>query len=481
MKTKSLVGPFLGIVALLVFMVLPPAPPLTQAGMRAAGVMVFTLIWWITVGVGFPSLLALALLVLTGAMTAKAVFAASLGSYITTFMIAIYGISICLRQTGFSRRFALWFISRPFAKGHPWAMISMFWLSCLMLGSVMSGSATCITFMGIAEPLLEELGYRKGERFAAMLMVGISWVATAAFITTPIGHGSNILLMEWIKRDAGIILTFPKWMMAGIPVGLLIYLVILGYMRFIVRPDMSRFTESADKWISEAKDKLGPMKLEEKIVVGTFVSVLILWLLPGFIGGVLPAVAEYLTRIGLAVPPLVGACFLCFIHVKDKPLLTVRQWMHSVPWDSVLLIAAIFAMQDIMARPELGITEYMAMIFKPLAVSLPFFIYRVIGQFWVVTQTNLMSNLVSAMVVYNAMVPAAAAAGIGNLGGLGFTIWCGARAGFALPSATTNTAMVTGSGWVPIGFMAKHGAIVSVIVVFLTVFIVYPWASLIIR
>jgi di/tricarboxylate transporter len=110
----------------------------------------------------------------------------------------------------------------------------------------------------------------------------------------------------------------------------------------------------------------------------------------------------------------------------------------------------------------------------------PFFVYRLIGQIWVSTQTNIMSNFISAALVYAAMVPAAIAAGVGSPA-LGFTIFAGARAGFALPSATTNTALVTGSGWVPVGFMARHGFAVTIGVVLLCIFVVYPLASVIFR
>lgn len=87
--------------------------------------------------------------------------------------------------------------------------------------------------------------------------------------------------------------------------------------------------------------------------------------------------------------------------------------------------------------------------------------------------------MVSAVTVYQALVPACIAARVGNPVAFGFSIWAGARAGLALPSATTNTAIVTGSGWVPIDFMFRHGVIVSIGVVLISVFIVYPLASFI--
>ena len=73
MDLRRWIGPGLGIVILIVFLISPPFEPLTPLGMKASGVLLFTIVWWITVGVGYPSLLGLALLALTGVMTPKAV------------------------------------------------------------------------------------------------------------------------------------------------------------------------------------------------------------------------------------------------------------------------------------------------------------------------------------------------------------------------------------------------------------------------
>ncbi len=468
------------VAVLLVFMLLPPLEPMTPLGMKVVGIFLFTVIGWVFLGIGYPSMLCIALLVVTGTMTPEAAFTASWGNYLIVFILAVFGLAECLRLTGFSRRFALWFLTRPFTVGRPWLMIAMFLLGTLTLGSVMSGTATCITFMAIAEPMLEALGYKRGDRFAATFMMGVAWTATAAFIMTPIGHGSNVMFIEWIQRDFGYAISFPLWMAVGIPIGLLLYLLILGYLRFVVRPDVSKFGSAAIEYVRQEKAKMGAMKLEEKLAVGVFLVVITCWMLPGLVGNILPGISTYLGKLGYAIPPLIGAGLLCVIRVKNQPLMTFRQWMAGVPWGTIALIAAIVVIRDLLGSPETGIPQLLTNIFQPLATGVPFFVYRLIGQLWVSAQTNIMSNLVSACLVYGAMVPAAITAGVGSPA-LGFTLIAGARSGFALPSATTNTALVTGSYWVLVGFMARHGFAITIGVILLCVFVVYPWASFVFR
>lgn len=481
MNLRRWLGPGLGIVILIVFLISPPIEPLTPLGMKASGVLLFTIVWWITVGVGYPSLLGLALLALTGVMTPKAVFAASWGNYITIFIIAIFGLVQALRNSGFARRFALWFMTRPFTVGHPWRLVAMCLLSCLLLGSFMSGAAVCVIFLAIAEPMLEAAGYSKGDKFAAALMMGICWAANATATMNAFTHGGNILLMEWIQRDFGYTITIPVWMIAGFPMGFLLYLLILVILRYVVHPDASKFGGAASDYVHRERGKLGSVKLEEGLALGVFLIVILCWFLPGIAGGISPQLVSYLKGIGLAIPPLVGACVLCIIRVKNRPLLTFQQWTGSVPWSSVALITLILVMRNVIADPETGISQLFTNILQPIATSVPFLVFLLISLFWVCIQTQFMSNMCSMALVYTVMVPIAAATGTGNPIALGFVINTLARQANSLPSGTVNTAIVIGTGWVPVSFMARYGAIMIIPMVLLWTFVCYPWASFIFR
>ena len=481
MRGSRWIGPGLGVVALFVFLLLPPFDLLTPMGMKVVGIFLFTIIWWVTVGIGYPSILCLVFLALTGVTTPKALFAASWGSWVVLFLIGAFGLSEGLRITGFSRRFALWFMTRPFTAGRPWLLMAMFLLACTLLGSVMSSTATTIVFMAIAEPLLRVLGYKKGDRFASMFMMGIAWAATASLSMTPIAHAGNIMMMGWIRSDFGFSISFAQWMMFGIPMGLLVYLMLLGIFRYVVRPDVSKFTGTAVEYVREEMDKMGAMKMEEKIALGVFLVVVACWVLPGVVSNILPEVSAFLDEMGFAIPALVGACLLCIMRVKDQPLITFQQWMQAVPWGTISLCAAIMAMGGIIANPETGIAALLTNIFQPIARSVPFFIFLLISLLWVVIQTNVMSNLVSMTLVYTIMVPVAVAAGVGNPIALGATIAAASNYAFSLPSATTTTALVIGSGWVSVKFMTRYGILTVVPIVLLFAFICYPLVSFILH
>ncbi len=481
MNGKSWILAGLGIILLILFLVMPPIEPLTPTGMKVIGVFLFTATWWIAYDIGFPSLLCIALMVVTGLMKPNDVIAVSWGNYMNIFVIGVCGIAESLRATGYSERFALWFLSRPFTAGRPWVLLGTFFLSVTLMGAFMETTAVCVIFMAIAEPMLLALGYKKGDTFAATVMMGIGWVSISAMVMTPIGHGVNLVLIDWVKRDMGYNLTFARWFAIGFPSGLLYSLLVFAYLRLIVRPDVSRFGREAFEYIRKQKSKMGAMKLEEKLALAILLMVVVCWLFPDLGKNLFPAASAYVSGLGYAVPPLIAAGLLCVIKIKRQPLLTFQHWMQSVPWGTIALISGIQAIRGPLEDPATGIPQLLNNLFSPLASGLPLLVYIMIGLFWTITQTQFMSNFVTVTLVYTAMMPAALALKLGNPVALAFCFWYGARAAFALPSATSTTALAVGSGWVPIGFMAKWGFPLIIPMVLFFTFIIYPLGLLIFR
>jgi solute carrier family 13 (sodium-dependent dicarboxylate transporter), member 2/3/5 len=465
-------------VALLVFFsVVPPVEPLTVSGMRALGIFLATVVGWIFFGTGYISMLCIALFALFGVMTPTEAFSSSWGNWLVIFMISCFGMSEGLRATGFSRRFALWFVSRRFSRGRPWLLVAMFLLGCTLMGAVMSLTVTTIVFMAIAQPMLEGLGYKKGDLFSSMVMMGIAWAATASSSMTPIGHALNVLIINWVEVDFGITMSFAKFMMVGIPMGLAVFGLLFLIFRFVVRPDVQQFGDMTTKYIKDESSKIGPMRVEEKWAVGIFLSVVFIWISPSIFSGILPEMSLYIKNMGYAIPAVIGACLMCIIKVKDRPVVSFRDWMvNGVEWTTIALCAAVMILGAAISKEETGIQLFVTKLFEPIINDAPFNTSLMITLLWTVLQTNIMSNTVSGSLVYRIMVPATAAAGVGNPAAFAYVISAVANYAFILPSATTSTAIAVGSGWVPVKVMAKYGLLMVIPVVLLFTFIGYPFA-----
>jgi sodium-dependent dicarboxylate transporter 2/3/5 len=342
----------------------------------------------------------------------------------------------------------------------------------------MSLTVTTIVFMAIAQPMLEGLGYKKGDLFSSMVMMGIAWAATASSAMTPIGHALNVLIIDWLEKDFGITMSFAHFMAVGIPMGLLVFGCIILVFRFAVRPKVEQFGEMTAKFIEVESAKLGPMKTDEKWAIGIFLSVVFCWIFPSIFSKLVPGVSLYIKNMGYAIPAIIGATLMCIIRVKDRPVVSFQGWMKDgVDWTTISLCGAVMVIGAAIGREDTGIQLFLTRLFEPIIDKAPPTILLMVTLLWTVLQTNIMSNMVSGSLVYRIMVPATAAVGFGNPAAFAFVISAVANYAFILPSATTSTAIAVGSGWVPMRLMMKYGLLMVIPVVLLFTFIGYPFAA----
>ncbi len=172
------VGALLGIAALISFLVLTPVSPLTSYGMRAAGVLLFTVIWWVfgPVDVAVTSALCVMLLAFTGTLSPAEAYR-GLGDPLIWFLVGVFGIGRAMELSGVFRRFALFLMTRGFVQRSPWILPMMFLFAASLISGFMSWLAVFVIFMTILTGIFEAMGYRKGDAMPALLIMALAWGA----------------------------------------------------------------------------------------------------------------------------------------------------------------------------------------------------------------------------------------------------------------------------------------------------------------
>ena len=183
---------------------LPATNGLTDIGVRTLAVTVATLYLWLTVNTHWTSILFLALLIMTGSMTANAVWAGSMGHFSVITMIVFMILNYALLQTGVINKVCNWFITRKIVRGRPYVFIYMFFASMLILGMFMDNLSLAVIYVGIAEVLCEKLGLKKGDSMYTCMFMGIMWVDVVISIASPIAHAPCLILMGMMSAQLGI-------------------------------------------------------------------------------------------------------------------------------------------------------------------------------------------------------------------------------------------------------------------------------------
>ncbi len=259
-------------------------------------------------------------------------------------VLAAFFMSRGMINTGLGRRIALLFIR---ALGHNslglgYALVGTDFLLASVIPS--NGARNGGIIFPITKSVSEAYDSKPGPtagRLGAFLMSFLyqcDVIICAMFLT---GQASNILIQKFAMQLAGVDLSYTRWLLGGIVPGL-VSLMVVPTLLYRVFPPEVKHTPGARAFAKTELDVMGPMKLQEKVMLGVFLLVAGLWTTTRFHGIDYTAVA------------LVGICVLLLTGVIAwEDLVSER-----AAWDVFIWYGGLVRMAE--ALGETGITKRFA-------------------------------------------------------------------------------------------------------------------------
>ncbi|MCI8870840.1 MAG: SLC13 family permease [Lawsonibacter sp.] len=471
---KKLVFTAAGVLLVLFGGYLPPLFGLNALGMQVAGIFLGTILLWMFVSVTWPSLLCIVALILTPLYTYSSALSGSMGGWITSFVLFSSVVTYTLRQTGFLKRVAVWFVTRPFAKKNPWLFLGLLFFAPLFIGSFMSPIPAFVVCLPIAEQIFAELKYEKGDRFPQIVVLGILFFASLSTAATPIAHTVTTMALSLYENDMGAPVSFVSYTIFGVVSCVVVFLAAMLLTKFVCRPDVDRIRNLDSSVLTR---EVAPMTRQEGYTLAVFLVVVAMWLLPGIIKPVLPGAASAISGLGTPTPAIIGAVVLCILHVDGKPLMNFNEAMtKGVPWGAVFMVAATSILGSALTNEEAGITALVSGALAPVIGNMPPIVFVLFISLFTVIITNFASNTVTVTLMYSISLPlvyGGAIAGV-NPAALTCVIGAGACVACATPPSTAHAAIAAGTGWLKTDTMLKYGLLWSVTAAVLFAVVGYP-------
>ena len=369
------------------------------------------------------------------------------------------------------------FITSKLAAKGPWWFVTLYFASILFIGSFISPTVLFFVYLPILDELYALLNLKKGDPFAAMLMMGTVIMCGISSGMTPIAHVFPILALSAYQAMYGAAIGYGAYIAIAVPVGLLTAVFSLLSFRLVLHPDMSAFTHFE---ASQMEGVQGKTERFEKLTMAIFILVIVLWVVPSLAKPLLPkgtvfTVISTVDALGTAFPPLIGLVLLCILTVNGKPLLNFSEAMsQGVSWSSVIMCAGTTALGAAITNSEIGVTAWISGMLEPVTSALPVLLMVLVFTLWAAIQTNLSSNMVTATVVSAAALTVTAnAVGI-NVAALIVNIGMMASYAFATPPAMPCVAIAASSGWTNTRQMMVYGFLAMLISVLVATFVGYP-------
>lgn len=424
--------------------------PLSAEGIQILAIFIAAILLWLTVGIDWTSIFILLVIpTVIPSIGIAGVMSASLGNNTIAFLIFSCILTYALSSSGFLRRAALWFVNSKIGQKSHWHFAFMYFLSILIIGSFIAPTVLFVLYFALAKEIYEVCSLKEDSSFAKMLMIGTAIFTSISCAMTPIAHTFPLMAIGFYETATGEIISWGKYMLIGIPVGILLSAFVFGILYLGFKKKIAAEGFNAFKLAP-----MGKVSLIEKESIIVFGLVVVLWLIMGIAPNLIPGLKESTTT----APPMFGIVILCALGALNfKEAIT-----KGVPWQSIILCAATLVLGKYLTSADFGITNYFASLVAPLTTNASAFSLILIVVAFAIIMTNLMSNIVTTTVAYNILTPIIITTGLINPQLSTILIGMAASLAFATPPAIAHIALAAGSGYADSKDMLKYGGLTSI-------------------
>lgn len=307
--------------------------------------------------IGSLSVVAIALVAITG-VTNPGKPALALTDALSGFanpliwlIVSAVMVSLSLNKTGLGQRIGYYFIMLLGKKtlGVAYGLVA----SELVIAPVTPSNTA--RGGGVIHPIMRSIADSYGSspdkgtsnkigKYLALVNYNANPISSAMFITAT---APNPLCVELIAKatNSSIQISWGQWALAAL-LPCLVMLLVMPLVLYVLYPPEIKETPGAKKLALTELDKLGPMKVEEKITFGVLVMMLVVWAgIPAWILG--SAFAMDPTAVAI-----VGLSLLLLTGVLEwEDILKAKS-----AWDTLMWFAALVMMATFLGR--LGMTTW---------------------------------------------------------------------------------------------------------------------------
>jgi len=357
MRNKQYAGMSVAIIILIAMFFFPETEFLTRAGINTIGMLIAFLIILITesLPVMLTCLIFLGLMPILGVSPNFTSALSGFSNQVVFFILASFGIAAAFTAIPLSKRILIGML-KVFGKNVKSMLFAMM-LCSAVVSSVVSNVPTCAIFMAIGLSFLElyndpEEKKRSGRAF----MIGIPVASMIGGMMTPAGSSINLLAISLLEQYTGNTITFVQWMLAGIPLTILI-LPVSWWLIILIHKPAELNKEQVRSFINGIEVPKNITTSEIKVLIITGVM-LVLWIL-----------SSWYRDINVVVVALLGCCLMCIPGVK---VLKFKTFVKEISWESFFLVGSVLSMGSAMVNN--GVSDWIITLFPTIGFSTIIFV-----------------------------------------------------------------------------------------------------------
>lgn len=454
-----------------------PGDALTPEAHRLCGVLLLTIIWWISepIPIAATGLCAVVLSVVVGAVPvdgpdkieAARTALAPFGNPTLFFLMGGMFIGRAMSRHKLDRRIALSILTTRWAARSPNSLLAAIGLAVMLISMWISNTAATAMIYPVALGVISVLAAGMGphaDRFArspyaSSLLLMTAYASSVGGIATPIGTTTNVVAMGFFRQQEyfGHAVDFGRWTLVGVPMMLVLGAALFAWLRLLAPPGKLDLA-AVRVHLREQREALGPWSIGQWNTLAVFLTVVVLWVAPsllllcGFEQAAQWLTAHFPEEIVAMMAPVL--LFLLPVDFRRREFSLDAADLSRIDWGTLLLFGSGLSLGSLMFKTGL-VTVIGRSAFDALGTT----------DVWLITAAAiagaiLLSEFTSNATTAIALIPVVWSicqdAGIDSTAPL-MGVTFGASFGSALPVSTPPNAIVYGSGLLPTRRMMLAG------------------------
>lgn len=275
MKTYGLIVAF---VILLGIMLIPTPAGLTTAGHRMLGILVFSVVVWMTECISYPvsaavimALMAFLLGTAPNVIDPHALLGTSKGlsmalAGFSNTSLALVGAALFLAaammKTGLDKRIALMVLAKIGAKTNR-VLAGVIFVGFLLSFFVPSTTARVSCMVPIVLGIITTFGVSRKSKFAGVMMIAVAQADSIWNVGIKTAAAQNMIAVNFIEKQLGQYISWGDWFITAAPFSILMSIALYYVLLKLMPPEMDE-VKGGQETIQRELAKLGKMSSDER-------------------------------------------------------------------------------------------------------------------------------------------------------------------------------------------------------------------------
>lgn len=388
---------------MLLFRFIPPIGSITPYGMAIIGIFIGMIYGW-SVDAGnliWTSLLGLFALALTDYGTAGNALAAAFGNESVMLMLLGMFFLGMLQDSNLTQWLSNKLLSAKFTHGRPWLLTALIVIGPALATILVNQTLVALIMFVVYQSIFEQAGYKKGDLYPAMVLMGFMVVCSVAFSLLP--FRGWCLMTVGMAMQSGVDINMGGWIISET---VTLIVTCIGWMVVMFITPGCNVDRLKNVDITKYQKELKPLNKRQKVVLFILVANIVGCIFLSFAAGD-TGIRMYFGKIGVYGWVIFLIALAMIWKVDGEPVLNKKTAPSYFYWDLILVVASAMVVAGQITDEATGITAAIGQLIAPLFGLSNFMFLFILGMITFIL-TNFANNVavtITMMTIAMAMGP----------------------------------------------------------------------------